>query len=84
MLAEGVVSGNLLNVAFLKQAIKLHIDTMARITLIRHGKTEIPTPAKHDFDRSLNLAWTAEFICCWGIFEGTQNAATTCSRVICG
>ena len=28
---------------------------MARITLIRHGKTEIPTPAKHDFDRSLNL-----------------------------
>ena len=28
---------------------------MARITLIRHGKTEISTPAKHDFDRSLIL-----------------------------
>ncbi len=26
---------------------------MARITLIRHGKTEIPSHEKHDFDRSL-------------------------------
>ena len=26
---------------------------MARIILIRHGKTEIPTQEKHDFDRSL-------------------------------
>ena len=28
---------------------------MARITLIRHGKTEIPSYEKHDFDRSLIL-----------------------------
>ena len=28
---------------------------MARITLIRHGKTEIPSHEKHDFDRSLIL-----------------------------
>ena len=28
---------------------------MARITLIRHGKTEIPSREKHDFDRSLIL-----------------------------
>ena len=62
LLAGEVVRGSILNVvarrlkaAFLKQAIKLHIHRMARITLIRHGKTEIPTPAKHDFDRSLNL-----------------------------
>ena len=28
---------------------------MARITLIRHGKTEISSREKHDFDRSLIL-----------------------------
>ena len=62
LLARDVVRGSLLNVAarhlkiaFLKQAIKLHIYIMARITLIRHGKTEIPSYEKHDFDRSLIL-----------------------------
>ena len=60
LLAGEFVRGSLLNVAarhikaaFLKQAIKLHKHIMARITLIRHGKTEIPSPDKHDFDRSL-------------------------------
>ena len=62
LLAREFVRGSLLKIAarhlkaaFLKQAIKLHKHIMARITLIRHGKTEIPSPAKHDFDRSLIL-----------------------------
>ena len=62
LLAREVVRGSLLNVAarhqkaaFLKQAINLHNHIMARITLIRHGKTEIPSNEKHDFDRSLIL-----------------------------
>jgi len=36
---------------------------MARITLIRHGKTELPSHEKHDFDRSL-------------ISRGQQNSST--------
>ena len=49
------IAARRLKAAFLKQAIKLYTRIMARITLIRHGKTEIPSPEKHDFDRSLIL-----------------------------
>ena len=46
----------------LEQSSKLDKHVMARITLIRHGKTEIPSHGKHDFDRSL-------------ISRGQQNSA---------
>ena len=45
--------GALFNSRFLEQSVKLDKHVMARITLIRHGKTEIPSHGKHDFDRSL-------------------------------
>ena len=62
LLARDVVRGSLLIVlvrhllaACLKQSVKLDKHIMARITLIRHGKTEISSHKKHDFDRSLTL-----------------------------
>jgi len=47
--------GATLNGRFLKQSNELDKHIMARITLIRHGKTEISSREKHDFDRSLIL-----------------------------
>ena len=62
LLARDFVHGSLLNVvvrhlkaAFLEQSIKFDKHIMARITLIRHGKTEISSHDKCDFDRSLIL-----------------------------